>query len=93
MEPANTRIKRLLELISSYSFNLYYMKGKDMILSDFLLQQNNDDSNPNEIIPISFDMYKILENNLNNLDNNNIGDGKYLIQNSFTSQNKWCKTP
>ena len=36
MEPATTRIKRLLELISSYSFNLYYMKGKDMILSDFL---------------------------------------------------------
>ena len=34
---ATTRIKRLLELISSYSFNLYYMKGKDMILSDFLL--------------------------------------------------------
>ena len=36
MEPVTTRIKRLLELISSYSFNLYYMKGKDMILSDFL---------------------------------------------------------
>ena len=36
-EPVTTRIKRLLELISSYSFNLYYMKGKDMILSDFLL--------------------------------------------------------
>ena len=31
MELATTRIKRLLELISSYSFNLYYMKGKDMI--------------------------------------------------------------
>ena len=28
VEPATTRIKRLLELISSYSFNLYYMKGK-----------------------------------------------------------------
>ena len=28
MEPATTRIKRLLELISPYSFNLYYMKGK-----------------------------------------------------------------
>ena len=26
-EPATTRIKRLLELISSYSFNLYHMKG------------------------------------------------------------------
>ena len=36
MEPAITRIKRLVELISSYSFNLYNMKGKDMILSDFL---------------------------------------------------------
>ena len=51
-EPATTRIKRLLELISSYSFNLYYMKGKDMILSDFLSQQKNDDSDPGEIIPI-----------------------------------------
>ena len=75
MEPVTTRIKRLLELISSYSFNLYYMKGKDMILSDFLLQQNNDDSNPNEIIPISFDMYKILESNLENFSND-----KYLVQ-------------
>ena len=28
MEPATMRIKRLLELISLYSFNLYYMKGK-----------------------------------------------------------------
>ena len=36
VEPVTTRIKRLLELISSYSFNLYYMKGKDMIWSDFL---------------------------------------------------------
>ena len=37
------------------------MKGKDMILSDFLSWQNNDDSNPNEIIPISFDIYQTLE--------------------------------
>ena len=70
MELVTTRIKRLLELISSYSFNLCYMKGKDMILSDILSGQNNDDSNPNEIIPISFDMYKILERNLNNFDKN-----------------------
>ena len=26
-EPVIPRIKRLLELISSYSFNLYYMRG------------------------------------------------------------------
>ena len=36
---ATTRIKRLLELISSYLFNLYYMKGKGMVLSDFFIQQ------------------------------------------------------
>ena len=33
-EPATTRIKILLEVLSAYSFNLYYMKGKDMILSN-----------------------------------------------------------
>ena len=62
-EWATTRIKQLLELISSYSFNLYYMKGKDMILSDFLSLQKNDNSNPSEIIPISFNAYGILEEN------------------------------
>ena len=55
-ESATTRIKRLLELISSYSFNLYNMKGKDMILSNFLSRQKNDDRNPHKIIPISFNM-------------------------------------
>ena len=34
-----------------------------MILSDFPSQQKNDDSDPSEIIPISFNAYKILEEN------------------------------
>ena len=55
-EPATTRIKRLLEVLSTYSFSLYYMKGKDMILSDFLSRQRTHNSNPHEIIPISLDM-------------------------------------
>ena len=55
-EPATTRIKRLLELLSPYSFNLYYIKGKDMVLSDFLSRQQTDDSNPHELIPISFSL-------------------------------------
>ena len=38
-EPATIRIKRLLELISSYLFNVYYIKGKDMVLSGFLSRQ------------------------------------------------------
>ena len=36
-EPATTWKKRLLELLSSYSFNLYCIKGKDMVLSNFCL--------------------------------------------------------
>ena len=60
VEPATTRIKRLLECISSYSFNLYYMKGKDRILSDFLSKQKHDNSDPHEIITISFNMPNIL---------------------------------
>ena len=36
------------------------MKGKDMILSDFLSRQMHDTSDPHEIIPISFNMYKTL---------------------------------
>ena len=39
-EPTTSRVKRLLELISAYSFNLYHKKGKDIILSDFLSRQN-----------------------------------------------------
>ena len=53
-EPATTRIKRLIELLSPYSFDLYYIKGKDMVLSDFLSRQKTDNSDPHEIIPISF---------------------------------------
>ena len=34
--PATGRIIRLLEHLSGYSFNLYYVKGKDMILCDYL---------------------------------------------------------
>ena len=72
-EPTTIRIKRLLELISSYSFNLYYIKGKDMVLSDLLSRQNNNNSNPHEIIPIYFNMHKVLQENYYNIDS-------YLVQ-------------
>ena len=81
MEPATNRIKRLLELLSSYSFNLYYIKGKAMVLSDFLLRQQGDDSNPHEIIPMAFNMREILKQNYYNY----VGD-KFLVQ--TTSQTK-----
>ena len=59
-ESATTRINRLLELLGAYSFNLYYIKGKDMVLSDFLSRQKSDNSNPHEIIPISFSLRGLL---------------------------------
>ena len=40
LEPARIRIKRLLDIMSSYSFNLYYIKGKGMILSDSCPDKN-----------------------------------------------------
>ena len=61
-EPATTRIKRLIELLSPYSFNLYYIKGRDMVLSDFLSRQKKDNSNPHEIIPISFTLKGLVGN-------------------------------
>ena len=85
VEPATTRIKRLLELISSYSFNLYYMKGKDMISSDFLSRQKNDDSNLREIIPISFNINQILDENYYN--------EKYLIQTRSHAKSSGIKLP
>ena len=94
VEPATTRIKRLLELISSYSFNLYYMKGKDMILSDFLSQQNNDSSNPNKIIPISFKTYTILEDNRNfDICKNNGENKRYLTQTCSQAKTSDTKLP
>ena len=38
-------------------------------------------------------MYKILENNLNNLDKNNSGNGKYLIQTCSQAKTSGIKLP
>ena len=76
-EPATSRIKRLLEVLGAYSFNLYYMKGKDIILSDFLSRQGTDKSDPHEITPISFDMKAILNDKYYNVEEE---EGKCLVQ-------------
>ena len=89
-EPATTRIKRLLlELISSYSFNLYYMKGKDTILSDFLSRQKHDDSDPHDIIPISFNMHNVLHKRIYNLGRTD----KYLVQTQSQTKSSGIKLP
>ena len=52
--PATSRIIRLLEHLAGCSFNLYYVKGKDMILCDYLSRIAVDNGDPEEVIPISF---------------------------------------
>ena len=78
VELDTTRLKRLLGILSSYLFHLYYTKGKGMILSDFLYTQKHDDSNAHEIIPISFNMQGILQSRYYKLGKGNLG--KYLVQ-------------
>ena len=57
-----------------------------MVLSDFLSRQNNDDSNPHEIISISFNMYQVLHENYYNTEN-------YLIQTQFQTISSGIKLP
>ena len=52
--PETGRITRLLELLAGCCFNLYYVKGKDMMLCDYLSRVDIDKANPGEVIPISF---------------------------------------
>ena len=92
VEPVTTRIKRLLELLSSFSFNLYYIKGKDVILSDFLSRQKIDDSNLHEIILILFSMRDILQERYYNFSNMTEAD-KYLVQTRSQAKSSGVKVP
>ena len=87
MEPATNRIKRLLEILSSYSFNLYYIKGKDMVLSDVLSKQQGDNCDPYQIIPISFNMKEILRKNYQNVVKN-----AFMVQTRSQIKSKGVKT-
>ena len=49
-----------------------------MILSDFLSRQNIDDSNPHEIIPISFNLRTVLQDKYYNSEEEK---DRYMIQN------------
>ena len=93
-EPATTRIKRSIEL-SPYSFNLYYIKGKDMVLSDFLSQQKADNSNPHEIIPISFMLKSLVGNHFYQINNETSQPetNKYLIQTRSQAKSSGIKVP
>ena len=86
--PETTRIKSLLELISSYSFNLYYIKGKDMILGDFLSKQTHD-SDPQNIILISSNMHETLYENYYRIETKE----RYFIQTQLQTKSSGIALP
>ena len=88
MEPATNRLKGILEILSTYSFNLYYIKGKDMVLSDFLSRQQGDRSDPHQIIPFSFNMKEILRKN-----SQNVVKYKFMVQTRSQIKSKGVKIP
>ena len=87
MEPATNRIKRLVEILSSYSSNLYYIEGKDMVLSDLLSRQPGDNSDPHQIIPISLNMEEILKRNYRNIVKN-----RFMVQTRSQTKSRGVKT-
>ena len=57
-----------------------------MVLIDFLSRQNNDNSNPHEIIPISFNMHQVLHEHYYNTEN-------YLVQTRSQASSSGIKLP
>ena len=58
--PTTDRIIRILQRLGRFNFHLYYVKGKDMILCDFLSRVKSDDSDPHNLIPIAFHQMELV---------------------------------
>ena len=66
-----------------------------MVLSDFLSRQKMDDSNPHEIIPISFTLRSQVDNHFYQI-NNEIDQpktDKYLVQTMSQAKSSCIKIP
>ena len=68
-----------------------------MFLSDFLFRQKTDDSNPHEIIPISFTLKSLVSNYFYQINSmNEISEretNKYLIQTRSQAKSSGIKVP
>ena len=59
--PTTDRIGRLLFGLSHFTFHLYYVKGKDMILCDFLSRVAADGGDLKDLVPVAFNTFTILK--------------------------------
>ena len=53
-EPPTLRLKKLIENLSEYKFDIYFLKGKEMHISGFLSRHPDEENSPNEIISFAF---------------------------------------
>ena len=60
-----------------------------MILSNFLSRQTHDNSNPHEIIPISFNIYKALHETYYSIETK----GQYLVQTQLQTKSSGISLP
>ena len=75
--PTTNRIIRILQRFTKFNFHLYYVKGKDMILCDYLSRIKSDDSDPHGLIPIAFSSIELVPQQYNPKD---ILDNFYFVQ-------------
>ena len=60
-EPPTLRLKKLIENLSDYKFDIKFLRGKDMFVSDFLSRHpDNEESCNDPIIPEAFFMKEIV---------------------------------
>ena len=90
-KPAANTVKRLLEVLSSFSFNLYYIKGKDVILSSFISSLKQDTSDLHEVIPISHSVQGILHAKYYNI--HEMEQERYFFQNRFQTMTRCTVFP
>ena len=59
-EPPTLRLKKLIENLSDFKFDIKFLRGKDMFVSDFLSRHPDSDESSNDpIIPVAFLMKEI----------------------------------
>ena len=59
-EPPTLRLKNLIENLSDFKFDIKFLRGKDMFVSDFLSRHPDSDESCNDpIIPVAFLMKEI----------------------------------
>ena len=60
-EPPTLRLKKLIENLSDYKFDIKFLRGKDMFVSDFLSRHPDHEELCNDpIIPVAFFMKEIV---------------------------------